>query len=427
MKTPLTTKLAKARTRLLLSQPFFGSLALRLALIERPTIDTMATDGRAIFYDPGFTDALSMDELTGVLAHEVMHPACQHHTRRARRAPSRWNRAADYAINPILIDNGFTLPEGALLDDAYRGLSAEAIYARLENDSDTGSEGGEDNGAGEGEARACPDPGGCGGVIDAPSGLDERGGFTGGADEWRQAVAQAAVLAKNAGKMTGALERHVDRLLRPKADWPALLRRFLDMSAAHQDYRFSPPNRRFIHQGLYLPSCRGEQMPPMALVIDTSASITQDEFNQFAAELSAIVEDCAPEALHVIYCDSRVQAVDTLTAYDLPLTLEPKGGGGTGLPPPVSPPRRRRARARLPRLPHRPRLPPLSARTRLPDAVGLPHPPRCGALAPPPVRGSHLHRRLTMHIEREFTPASRYAFDTSARSTANGYAQIDTS
>ena len=334
MKTPLATKLVKARTRLLLSQPFFGSLALRLTLIERPTIDTMATDGRAIFYNPEFADALSMAELTGVLAHEIMHPACQHHTRRGERHPGRWNRAADYAINPVLIDNGFRLPKHALLDDAYRDMSAEAIYARLDDDPPAGGEGGEGAEDGKDGENACPDPGGCGGVIDAPSKPDEHGGITGGAHEWRQAVAQAAALAKNAGKMPEVLERLVERLLRPKADWASLLRRFIEMSAVQQDYCFSPPNRRFIHQGLYLPSCRGVQIPPIALAIDTSASITEDELNQFAAELTAIIEHCAPEALHVIYCDTRVQGVDVLTPFDLPLTLEPKGGGGTDFRPP---------------------------------------------------------------------------------------------
>ena len=43
----------------------------------------------------------------------------------------RWNIACDYAINPLLVEAGFELPEGALLDPAYAGLSAEDIYARL--------------------------------------------------------------------------------------------------------------------------------------------------------------------------------------------------------------------------------------------------------------------------------------------------------
>ncbi len=155
------TKLTKARTRLVLSQPFFGSLALRMGLIENPAIETMATNGRDVYFNPSFVDGLSMDELVGVLAHEVMHPACNHHTLRGGRDAERWNIAADYAINPVLIDNGFTLPEGALLDPACSGLSAEAIYNRLPPAQSGG-------GSGQDGTEPNPDPGRCGGVMDAP-------------------------------------------------------------------------------------------------------------------------------------------------------------------------------------------------------------------------------------------------------------------
>ena len=47
-----------------------------------------------------------------VLAHEVAHPALQHHTRRRDRSPKRWNMACDYAINPLLIDAGLLIPLG---------------------------------------------------------------------------------------------------------------------------------------------------------------------------------------------------------------------------------------------------------------------------------------------------------------------------
>jgi predicted metal-dependent peptidase len=70
----------------------------------------------------------------GTLEHEVMHPALQHHTRRNGRDPSRWNMACDYAINPILVDAGLTLPEGVLLEDRFRGMSAERSYNQLEEE-----------------------------------------------------------------------------------------------------------------------------------------------------------------------------------------------------------------------------------------------------------------------------------------------------
>ncbi len=84
----------------------------------------MATDGVSIYYNPGYVETLNASELAGVLAHEVMHPALQHHTRRGGRNPKRWNMACDYAINPLLIDAGITLPKDVLIEHRFRGMSA---------------------------------------------------------------------------------------------------------------------------------------------------------------------------------------------------------------------------------------------------------------------------------------------------------------
>ncbi len=99
-------RIQKARTALLLDHPFFGSLLFRLKGLERRSIQTMATDGVSLFYNPEFVETLCQSELAGVLAHEVMHPALQHHIRRGDRSLKRWNMACDYAINPLLIDAG---------------------------------------------------------------------------------------------------------------------------------------------------------------------------------------------------------------------------------------------------------------------------------------------------------------------------------
>jgi hypothetical protein len=40
-------------------------------------------------------------------------------------------QATDCAVNPILINNGITLPKDPLIDAAFVNLGAEEIYARL--------------------------------------------------------------------------------------------------------------------------------------------------------------------------------------------------------------------------------------------------------------------------------------------------------
>jgi hypothetical protein len=154
-------KLTKARTQLLLSQPFFGTMCVRLKTLPGP-VPTMATNGRVILYSPEFVEELTLAELEATIAHEAMHCALGHHCRRGERDPGLWNEAADLAINPILVANGFTLPAGALLDPAFQDLSAEEIYARwLRNNSSSDSP--QSSGQQSGQA------GGSGGLPQQPS------------------------------------------------------------------------------------------------------------------------------------------------------------------------------------------------------------------------------------------------------------------
>jgi predicted metal-dependent peptidase len=160
---PLSTvvRIQKARTALLLDHPFFGTLLFRLGARPHSSIATMATDGVSLYFNPEFVETLSSAELIGTLAHETMHPALQHHTRRAGKSPKRWNMACDYAINPMLLDAGLTLPQGVLCEARFRGMSAEEIYNRLEaeeeqssqDSSDAGDQGGNAEGGGRTHAQ----------------------------------------------------------------------------------------------------------------------------------------------------------------------------------------------------------------------------------------------------------------------------------
>ncbi|HEY4047126.1 MAG TPA: hypothetical protein VGM27_09700, partial [Acidobacteriaceae bacterium] len=127
-------RIQKARTALLLDHPFFGTMLFRLGARACTAVATMATDGVSLYFNPEFVEKLGSAELIGTLAHEVMHPALQHHTRRADRSPKRWNMACDYAINAMLVDAGLTLPKGVLLDHRFRGMSAERIYNLLDEE-----------------------------------------------------------------------------------------------------------------------------------------------------------------------------------------------------------------------------------------------------------------------------------------------------
>ncbi|MGO8789935.1 MAG: DUF2201 family putative metallopeptidase [Terriglobia bacterium] len=368
-------KLTRARTQLLLNQPFFGTLGLRLKLVPG-SLPTMATDGSRIVYNSAFVGELKPAELEGVLAHEVLHCALGHHCRRGERDPGLWNEAADLAINPILVANGFTLPAGALIDPAFANLSAEEIYARLlrrrsegasaapqQAPQQTNAGGGIGNGPlgthGAAPSNPMPDSssgpgssqselqtsqavrpasmrsGGFGKVWDAS---DEHGHAASPAEkrrqkhEWSIAAEQAHRSAKACGSEPRGIERPVRKGRESQQDWRAILRDFV-AATTPSDYRWTPPNRRYIASGLYSPAVERRGLGEVVIAADTSGSIGKRELEQFAAEISAISEETQPEAIHVEYCDASVQASQQFAPSE-PVRLDPKGGGRTAFQPP---------------------------------------------------------------------------------------------
>ena len=318
---------AKARSQLLVSAPFWGVLALRLTPIEDPAVARMETDGVSIRYNPDFVVGLPAAQLRTIIAHETMHCAALHHTRRAGRDPKRWNRACDYAINPLLRDADFDLPDWALADPAFAGLSAEEIYDRLPEDSTNA---------------ASPDDTGMGEVTDPPPDQDDATGSPAGAAPsadalaqqeaaWSIAVAQAEATAKAMGAGAGDAARALKDQIAPRVDWRSVLRRYLSQ-AAKSDYSWTPPNRRHIAQGLYLPSLRSERLGPVVIGVDTSGSIDGPTLAGFSAEIGAILAEAEPELIHVVYCDAAVAGTQTFAAGE-DFRLTPRGGRGTAFRP----------------------------------------------------------------------------------------------
>ena len=376
-------KLLKARSDLLLRQPFFGSLCLRMTPKEDRTCTGTWTDGKTLAYNPHFVDKISHEELQGVLAHTVMHPACQHHKRRGNRDVRLWNMACDYSINWILLEAGFKLPEGFMDDEKYHGKNAEDIFTDLAKDFDqagnpeigknqdgpkridieyedgkgegndleagedderspTGEDGESstegidseeiDDSEGETDEEQSADPGGTGEVRDADDAESGNGDSGDETDkDWLQALAQAVNLARDCGDLPGGHEMLVQTMLYPKVDWRELLDRFIS-ARARNDYAWTPPSRRHLHLGMYLPSLSTEQLPEIVLAVDTSGSISPDELDQFATELSSILETYET-TLRVLWCDLEITGEQLFSRADLPLELQPHGGGGTDFRP----------------------------------------------------------------------------------------------
>lgn len=326
-------KMVKARTGMVLDQPFFASLALRLRFKEDESCETVWTDGHTLGYNPKFVEGLPLDQVKGILAHEVMHLACAHHTRRGERDQKKWNVAGDYAINQILEDSKIALPEGHLIDPAFVGMASEQIYGHIP-DPDPGGQGNDQD---QGQDQGKNDPGGCGEVRDAkgPQGKDLSPAEKAQEEQnWKIATAQAVQQAKAMGDLPGGIARMVGEILAPHVDWREVLRRFVDQSAKN-DYTWARPNRRYLHSGLYLPSLYSETLPPIVIAVDTSGSIDSEMLDQFASEMTNILREYKTSC-NVLYCDTEIEGVESFTSDDLPLKLNPQGGGGTDFRPPFA-------------------------------------------------------------------------------------------
>jgi predicted metal-dependent peptidase len=343
--TPTSLRIQKARTALVLDHPFFGSLLFRLRGQETRSVKTMATDGITLYYNPDFVETLTAATLAGTLAHEVMHPALHHHVRRSGRDLKRWNVACDYAINPLLVDAGLSLPEGVLLDNRFRAMSAEQIYNLLDSEPelDSGSDDEEIKSGGKGsnsdqphagnsnEPSAPVTEGGIGQVLDAPLSGEEGTTVEEHVREWNIAVNQATTVARRAGRVPAGLNRTLEGAAKSAVDWRELLRR-LWSETLPADHSWMRPNRRHIWTGLYLPGVIREGVGEIAIAVDCSGSVSARQLRLFEAEVRSILEGQRPERVYVLYFDAVVHKVETYESGQR-IDLNPVGGGGTEFSP----------------------------------------------------------------------------------------------
>lgn len=355
----------KARVSLAMRRPFLATALLELPVrVLGAGVPTACTDGYRIIVSAGFALTLTQPELRGLLAHELLHVVLQHSDRRGARNPWVWNIACDYAVNKLLSDTGFVIPKGGLLPPReLKNCSAEAIYDLLLSRRQTA-------GAGPGTAPlASPDgslritP-----LAGLPEARDEEKDPAGmipkpctGAepdlvdpqslastlarseDDAEDASAKKIVArirrefcrqAKSQGYFPGSGLDEIEAGPNPSVDWRALLARFLT-ETLKTDWRLFPPSKRFISQGLYLPSCGAPGLSWIVFAIDTSGSMSDKEISQILSELQAFRETF-PCRLTILQADADIAGVSEFEAWDFPNPKEQwtiAGRGGTDFRP----------------------------------------------------------------------------------------------
>lgn len=128
--------------------------------------------------------------------------------------------------------------------------------------------------------------------------------------------------------------RFVDSHLKAEVDWRAKLLRLLGKHLARDDYSMRRPNRRSLLRGVITASLRSEQVKRIAVVCDTSGSVSNAELSQQASEVASIVSRARVKETHVSFVDTAVRATQVFKRGEK-IEFKPAGGGGTNFCPGV--------------------------------------------------------------------------------------------
>jgi predicted metal-dependent peptidase len=315
-----------AFSKLGLREPFIAAVMTRVKREVSDKVPTAATNGTWVRFNPTWCEPLTDEELFGLALHESCHVVLMHMWRREGRDAKLWNVANDALINAYIKSRGWQLPKGGVhLNWVKEEHSSEYVYNKLKEQQQQQQQSG--GGSGDGETG---DDGIGGGGFDGQGDLEDAQDEATRVD-MEATIMASAKMAKDCGQGSSLIDRVLENVGPPNVRWQDVLRSMMTESAA-ADYTYLRPSRRFIGSGLYMPSLRSDALGGLAIGFDTSGSMGQQECDQIAAELRAIVDDLQPAFVEVVYCDYSVTHVERFERDEV-LALHPRGGGGTRFQP----------------------------------------------------------------------------------------------
>ena len=330
MRVEVADRIIIARVGLLLRHPFFGNMATRLIVKNCDDwCPTAATDGRHLYYNTQFFNAMSNKEIEFVIAHEILHCVFDHLGRREDRNPILYNIAADYIVNNTLMRDRIgemVKIVSCYQDFKYEGWTSEAVYDDLfKQQEEKGEEylkqlgemldehvdWGDEDGNGKGDS----------GSEDGSEGKSGRPSYSKDElakikDEIKENMMSAAQAA-GAGNVPGEVARMIKELTEPKMNW--------------REFTFSRPSRKGWHTGAILPGMNFADTIDVAIGIDMSGSIGDAQGKDFISEVKGIMDEYQEYNIKMWCFDTKVYNEQDFSADNGEDLLDYKlmGGGGT--------------------------------------------------------------------------------------------------
>lgn len=318
----LENKISQAKAKLLVEYPYFGMIASKLEFLLNEDIQAFKSDGKRVEYNSDFLQRVEIGELEFVLANGAMHASLAHENRKNGRSGWLWQLATDYAVNDMLVENGMQRPDEASYSKRFSGLYAEEIYAELKDDilRDELEYEAED-------------------VDDVQESEQKRDNANSEQEQGERVLEEQlfeeftkAVL--DAEDKRGELPHAIDRFFKiersGKIDWREELKVALD-KFHKDDYLLIPPNKKFLHLGIYLPSCVSNRFK-LVIAIDSSGSVDEKLLNAFLSEINFLMSLIGNYQIDLLVSDEKIHSHTTFYSGDS-LEYRLQGGGATDFKP----------------------------------------------------------------------------------------------
>lgn len=325
------------KMQLLRFMPFYGDILMRLPIQESKSIDTAATDGRLIVYNPDFFATLNEGQQNFVLMHELFHVLLQHARRSVGKKRNRvlWNTACDLVINSMLVFQvastmrsagiPFEAPPNGLYMRFSPDSVAENIYATLKRDN-----------TGNRPLKKVLL------VLDKrpPREITPGDDLLPGTDEMQEQ--QITDMIRNALKQVPSSQPGYGSYFVPPSvyklygtkplNWQVLLRNMLEQRIS-DDSSYATPERKYLHMDLILPghTASEEVLEEVWIFIDSSGSISHDTMASFLTQVHFLLKtfECT---MNIVYWDTQVTDIyrNIRKKEELKDCL-PKHSGGTDI------------------------------------------------------------------------------------------------
>ena len=341
-------KIQKAKARLMLEQPYFGTIVSSLKLEQNNKLLTFLSDGEALRYNSEYIDRLNIEEVEFVMANGAMHAVLKHQDRSEGRTQWLWQTATDYVVNSMLVSNGMQLPEYANYEHKFKGMYAEEVYQMLRDEMMNDEFGMEEqieqimegddvhneNIHMQQESVASPDAPEQ--KYDKSSDDKEESSSTpsqnpeASAEELKEQFEQIFQKLNRQGTLPKELKFVVPEYFSHRVDWRELLYGYI-ASYAKSTYSFVPPNMKYLYRGIYLPGLSSDLLR-IVIAVDTSGSVDETLLSTFLGEIDSIMQSYPNYEIDLITADAKIQAHKVFLPGES-LDYEVSGGGGTDFRP----------------------------------------------------------------------------------------------